>query len=139
MTFIQLNDLVKSYGATPVVQDFSLTMDKGEFVSLLGPSGCGKTTVLRMLAGFEQPNSGRVIIDGQDVTALRANQRHIGMVFQSYALFPNLTVAANVGFGLKVAGTPKADIAPRVDEMLALVGLAGYGARYPWQLSGGQQ
>ena len=139
MSFLVLDHLQKSFGATKVVHDFNLSVDKGEFVSFLGPSGCGKTTVLRMVAGFETPTEGRILIDGQDVTRLRPNQRKIGMVFQSYALFPNLTVAENVGFGLKVAGTPRAERGPRVAEMLDLIGLPDLGARYPWQLSGGQQ
>ena len=101
MSFIQLNGLAKQFGPTKVVNDFSLSIPKGAFVSLLGPSGCGKTTVLRMLAGFETPTAGSIVIDGKDVTALKANQRQIGMVFQAYALFPNLTVAQNVAFGLQ--------------------------------------
>ncbi len=125
--------------ATTVVQDFNLDVAPGEFVSFLGPSGCGKTTVLRMVAGFETPTSGAIVVAGKDVTRLRPNQRNIGMVFQSYALFPNLTVAQNVGFGLKVAGMGKADIDARVKEMLALIKLPEFGDRYPYQLSGGQQ
>ncbi len=139
MSFLVLDHLQKSFGATKVVHDFNLSVDKGEFVSFLGPSGCGKTTVLRMVAGFETPTEGRILIDGQDVTRLRPNQRKIGMVFQSYALFPNLTVAENVGFGLKVAGVSRAERGPRVAEMLELIGLPDLGGRYPWQLSGGQQ
>lgn len=139
MTFLNLDHLQKSFGPTRVVHDFSLGVEKGEFVSFLGPSGCGKTTVLRMVAGFETPSAGRIVIDGQDVTRLRPNQRQIGMVFQAYALFPNLTVAENVGFGLKVAGVPRAQRGPRVAEMLDLIGLPDLGGRYPWQLSGGQQ
>ncbi|WP_374633880.1 ABC transporter ATP-binding protein [Paracoccus sp. (in: a-proteobacteria)] len=139
MSFLVLDHLQKSFGATKVVHDFNLSVDKGEFVSFLGPSGCGKTTVLRMVAGFETPSEGQILIDGQDVTRLRPNQRQIGMVFQSYALFPNLTVAENVGFGLKVAGVSRAERGPRVAEMLDLIGLPDLGARYPWQLSGGQQ
>ena len=139
MSFLVLDHLQKSFGATKVVHDFNLSVDKGEFVSFLGPSGCGKTTVLRMVAGFETPSEGQILIDGQEVTRLRPNQRQIGMVFQSYALFPNLTVAENVGFGLKVAGVPRAERGPRVAEMLNLIGLPDLGARYPWQLSGGQQ
>ena len=122
-----------------MVRDFDLNLNEGEFLSLLGPSGCGKTTVLRMVAGFESPSAGRIEIGGQDVTRLRPNQRKIGMMFQAYALFPNLTVAGNVAFGLKVAGLPRAQIAGRVEEMLAMVGLGGMGGRYPFQLSGGQQ
>ncbi|MBL4928164.1 ABC transporter ATP-binding protein [Fuscibacter oryzae] len=139
MSFITLQNIQKSFGATQVVRDFSLGIEKGEFISLLGPSGCGKTTVLRMLAGFEGPTSGQISIDGQDMTGLPANRRRIGMVFQSYALFPNLTVAENVAFGLKVTGTPRSEAAKRVEEMLGMVGLGGFGARYPFQLSGGQQ
>ena len=139
MSFIQLKSLAKQFGATKVVNDFSLSIPKGAFVSLLGPSGCGKTTVLRMLAGLEAPTSGSVVIDGKDVTGLKANQRQIGMVFQAYALFPNLTVAQNVAFGLRVAGKPRAEIDKRVAEMLELIGLPDLGSRYPFQLSGGQQ
>lgn len=139
MSFLTLDHLQKSFGDTRVVHDFDMRVEKGEFISFLGPSGCGKTTVLRMVAGFESPSAGRVIIDGQDVTGLRPNQRQIGMVFQAYALFPNLTVADNVGFGLKVAGVARAERAVRVAEMLELIGLPDLGGRYPWQLSGGQQ
>lgn len=139
MSFLTLNHLEKSFGDNRVVKDFNLDVEKGEFISLLGPSGCGKTTVLRMVAGFEMPTSGKIIVGGKEVTNLRANQRNVGMVFQSYALFPNLTVAQNVGFGLKVAGTPRQERDARVQEMLDLIGLPDYGARYPWQLSGGQQ
>ncbi|WP_127903792.1 ABC transporter ATP-binding protein [Solirhodobacter olei] len=139
MGFLDLSHLEKSFGTTRVVKDFNLSVEQGEFVSFLGPSGCGKTTVLRMVAGFETPSSGSIRIDGQEVTGLRPNQRNIGMVFQAYALFPNLTVAGNVGFGLRVAGHPKAEIAARVEEMLSLIGLPELGERYPFQLSGGQQ
>jgi putative spermidine/putrescine transport system ATP-binding protein len=139
MAFLEINHLEKSFGTNRVVKDFELDIAKGEFVSLLGPSGCGKTTVLRMVAGFETPTSGSITIDGQDVTRLRPNQRNIGMVFQAYALFPNLTVAQNVAFGLKVAGVPAAEQAARVTEMLALIGLPDKGPSYPFQLSGGQQ
>ncbi len=139
MSFLKLTHLEKSFGETKVVKDFNLDVEKGEFISLLGPSGCGKTTVLRMIAGFEMPTSGQITVGGQDMTRLRPNRRNVGMVFQSYALFPNLTVADNVGFGLKVAGMPRAERAPRIAEMLSLIGLPDLGARYPWQLSGGQQ
>ncbi|MFD1912115.1 ABC transporter ATP-binding protein [Halodurantibacterium flavum] len=139
MGFLDISNLQKSFGATQVVKDFNLSVEKGEFISFLGPSGCGKTTTLRMVAGFEVPSAGTIRIDGRDVVRLRPNQRNIGMVFQSYALFPNLTVADNVGFGLRVAGVPRTDRAERVAEMLAIVGLADFGARYPFQLSGGQQ
>ncbi|WP_421693707.1 ABC transporter ATP-binding protein [Aestuariivirga sp.] len=139
MSFIQLSSLAKQFGPTKVVTDFSLSIPKGAFVSLLGPSGCGKTTVLRMLAGLEQPTAGSITIDGRDMTPLRANQRQIGMVFQAYALFPNLTVAENVAFGLRIAGRPRIEITKRVTEMLELIGLPEHGKRYPFQLSGGQQ
>lgn len=139
MTFIQLSAVEKSFGTAKVVQGFDLDIARGEFVSLLGPSGCGKTTVLRMVAGFETPESGDIVIDGKSVLRQRANQRNIGMVFQSYALFPNLTVAGNIAFGLTVAGMDRAAIRQRVGEMLEMVGLSGYDDRYPTQLSGGQQ
>ncbi|MDR0808643.1 MAG: ABC transporter ATP-binding protein [Gemmobacter sp.] len=139
MSFLDISHLEKSFGTVRVVKDFNLSVEKGEFISLLGPSGCGKTTVLRMVAGFEQPSSGAITIGGANMVGKRPNQRNIGMVFQAYALFPNLTVAENVGFGLKIKGTPRAQIKTRVDEMLSLIGLPDLGARYPFQLSGGQQ
>ncbi len=139
MAFLELSGLQKSFGPNQVVRSFDLDIGQGEFVTLLGPSGCGKTTVLRMVAGFEIPSAGGIRIDGRDVTSLRPSQRNVGMVFQAYALFPNLTVAENVAFGLRVAGAPRADIARRVDEMLGLIRLPDLGARYPFQLSGGQQ
>ncbi|WP_151719876.1 ABC transporter ATP-binding protein [Gemmobacter serpentinus] len=139
MSFLDISHLEKAFGTNRVVKDFSLSVEKGEFISLLGPSGCGKTTVLRMVAGFEQPNSGAITIGGSNVVGKRPNQRNIGMVFQAYALFPNLTVAENVGFGLKIKGASKAEITARVQEMLALIGLPDKGASYPFQLSGGQQ
>lgn len=139
MAFLELNDLQKDFGASRVVRDFNLSVEKGEFVSFLGPSGCGKTTTLRMVAGFETPTSGTIRIDGKDVVNLKPNQRNIGMVFQAYALFPNMTVAQNVAFGLKVAGASRAEITARVSEMLAIIKLPHLGDRYPFQLSGGQQ
>ncbi len=139
MSFLEIQHLEKSFAANHVVKDFNLSIAKGEFVSLLGPSGCGKTTVLRMVAGFETPSAGVIRIGDQDVVSLAPNQRNIGMVFQSYALFPNLTVAQNVGFGLRVAGVAKQEIDARVSEMLGLIGLPDLGGRYPFQLSGGQQ
>ncbi|MBP7242772.1 ABC transporter ATP-binding protein [Amaricoccus sp.] len=139
MAFLELSALQKYFGANHVVRSFDLDVAKGEFVTLLGPSGCGKTTVLRMVAGFETPSSGQIRIDGRDVTALRTSQRDIGMVFQAYALFPNMTVAENVAFGLRVAGRPRAEIDAGVREMLTLIRLPDLGGRYPFQLSGGQQ
>jgi len=139
MAFLEIENLRKSLGQVAVVQHFDLAIQRGEFVSFLGPSGCGKTTTLRMVAGFEQPTSGAIRINDKDVTGLRPNQRNVGMVFQSYALFPNMTVADNVGFGLKVAKRPTAEIRPRVEEMLKLIKLPTHAGRYPYQLSGGQQ
>lgn len=139
MSFLELSHIEKSFGTVKVVKDFNLSIEKGEFISLLGPSGCGKTTVLRMLAGFETPTSGIVRLDGADVTHQRANQRRIGMVFQSYALFPNLTVAQNIGFGLEMQGRPAAEVKDRVARMLALVKLEPMAGRKTSQLSGGQQ
>ena len=139
MAFLEISGLQKSFGTMRVVKDFNLNVEKGEFVSLLGPSGCGKTTVLRMVAGFEAPSAGTIHIDGKDVVGQRPNQRNIGMVFQAYALFPNLTVAQNVGFGLKIKGVARDEAAARVKEMLAMIGLPDLGNRYPFQLSGGQQ
>ncbi len=139
MTYLKLEGLKKSFGKTSVVEDFDLNIGKGEFVSLLGPSGCGKTTVLRMVAGFETPSAGRIAIENDDITDLRPSQRNIGLVFQSYALFPNMSVAQNVAFGLKVARLDKSLIDQRVREMLTLIGLSTLGGRYPFELSGGQQ
>ena len=137
--FLRLDKLVKSFGSNTVVKGVDLGFNRGEFVSLLGPSGCGKTTILRMIAGFENPNSGTISIEGKDLTALKPNERNIGMVFQAYALFPNMNVADNIGFGLKIARMPRPQREARVEQMLTLIGLAGYGKRFPFELSGGQQ
>ncbi len=139
MSFLNLTGIQKAYGPNKVVKDFDLSVERGEFVTFLGPSGCGKTTTLRMIAGFETPTEGSIRINGKDVTNLRANRRAIGMVFQAYALFPNMTVVQNIGFGLKVAGKPAIEIKARVDEMLAMIKLPQLADRYPYQLSGGQQ
>jgi putative spermidine/putrescine transport system ATP-binding protein len=140
MSYLTLSGIQKRFpGGFVAVQDFSLDMEKGEFVSFLGPSGCGKTTTLRMIAGFERPTTGTVVLDGTDITDRPPNRRNVGMVFQAYALFPNMTVADNIGFGLKVRGRDRASIAERTAELLELIGLPGKGDRYPWQLSGGQQ
>jgi len=141
MAFLELTNVRKVFpnATAAAVEDFNLAVQPGEFVSFLGPSGCGKTTTLRMVAGFEFPTSGRITMDGKDITGVRPNQRNIGMVFQSYALFPNMTVADNIGFGLSVARAPKTEIKQRVAEMLALIKLEQLGGRYPYQLSGGQQ
>jgi len=136
---ISFENITKRYGKVVAVDDVSLTIEEGEFFSLLGPSGCGKTTLLRMLAGFEVPTEGRILIDGQDVSQIPPNRRPVNMVFQSYAVFPHMSVADNVAYGLKVDGVPAAERARRVEEALALVKLDGYGARKPDQLSGGQR
>jgi putative spermidine/putrescine transport system ATP-binding protein len=139
MSEVALNGLSKHYGDFYAVREVSLTIADGEFLVLLGPSGCGKTTTLRMIAGFIEPSAGHVRLAGQDVTLLPPWKRNAGMVFQSYALFPHMTVAQNVAFGLEMRKLPRADIGRRVDETLALVRLSGYGGRLPRQLSGGQQ
>ena len=137
--FLRIDNVVKSFAGNTVVKGVDLSFSRGEFVSLLGPSGCGKTTILRMIAGFERPTSGRIVVENRDITDLNPNQRKIGMVFQAYALFPNMNVAGNIGFGLKVAGMAKAEADARVAEMLKLIGLSGYEKRFPFELSGGQQ
>lgn len=139
MSFLVLDSIKKSFGQTQVVKDFHMSIEKGEFVSFLGPSGCGKTTILRMIAGFETPSDGTISIAGKNQNGLKTSQRNIGMVFQAYALFPNMSVFDNVAFGLKVAGQPKAEIEKRVREMLGLIHLEHLADRYPYQLSGGQQ
>ena len=139
MAFLDLTNVRKSFAQSTAVENFNLEVERGEFISFLGPSGCGKTTTLRMIAGFETPTSGKIEINGVDVTNTPPNRRHVGMVFQSYALFPNMTVAGNVGFGLKVARQPENAIKERVTDMLRIVHLSDYGNRYPYQMSGGQQ
>jgi len=139
MPFLTLTGVQKLFGAFTAVEDFNLEAEKGEFVSFLGPSGCGKTTTLRMIAGFELPTGGTIVVNGVDVTHRPPNQRNVGMVFQSYALFPNMSVADNIGFGLKVRKRPKSQVEKRVQELLELIHLEDRGNRYPYQLSGGQQ
>jgi len=139
MAYLEISHLKKSYANLEVVKGFELSVEKGEFITLLGPSGCGKTTVLRMVAGFETPTAGSIRMDGKEITGLAPNQRNIGMVFQAYALFPNMTIAENIGFGLKIAKKPAAEIAPRVKKMLDMIKLPHIADRYPFQLSGGQQ
>ena len=139
MAYLTLTNISKQFADTYAVQDFSLDIDKGEFVSFLGPSGCGKTTTLRMVAGFEIPTSGKITLDGADITNKAPNQRHVGMVFQSYALFPNMTVSQNIGFGLRVRKASDSEIKDRVKEMVSLVNLEKHADKYPFQLSGGQQ
>jgi putrescine transport system ATP-binding protein len=129
----------KTFGAAPAVADVSLDIRDGEFLCLLGPSGCGKTTLLRMLAGFERPTSGRIFIDGVDVTDTPPHRRPVNMMFQSYALFPHMTVESNIAFGLKQEGMPRDEMGARVAQMIALTRLDGLGGRKPHQLSGGQR
>ena len=139
MAYLELKKLRKVWGTHVAVEGFDLAVEEGEFVSFLGGSGCGKTTTLRMVAGFETPDSGALTLASDDLTRVSPNKRNVGMVFQNYALFPNLTVAQNVAFGLKVRRVPKTQAARRVEEMLGLVHLEDFTARYPHQLSGGQQ
>jgi spermidine/putrescine ABC transporter ATP-binding subunit len=138
-TLLACDGLRKRYGGVTAVDGVSAGVAPGEFVSFVGPSGCGKTTLLRLLGGFIRPDAGRVVLDGVDITTEPPNRRATAMVFQSYALFPHLSVADNVGYALKIRGRPRAEIARRVEELLALVRLEGLGARRPDQLSGGQQ
>src|SRR5208283_2366327 len=136
---IQLVELTKEFSDVRAVDGINVEIDRGEFFSLLGPSGCGKTTTLRLVAGFEEPTSGSILLEGADVAHLPAHKRNVNTVFQSYALFPFLTVAENVGFGLKYKSVSKQESARRVGEALELVQLTGYEKRRPGQLSGGQQ
>jgi len=136
---VKIDGVAKSFGAVQAVAGVDLEIARGELFALLGGSGCGKTTLLRMLAGFETPDSGRIVIDGQDMTGVPPHLRPVNMMFQSYALFPHLDVANNVGYGLKREGVAKTEIAERVAAALALVKLDGLGARRPAQLSGGQR
>ncbi|WP_397451144.1 ABC transporter ATP-binding protein [Pseudomonas sp. NA-150] len=139
MAFLQLEGLSKRYGAIDAVVATHLAVEKGEFVSLLGPSGCGKTTTLQMIAGFVEATSGRIVLDGRDITNAKPSSRGLGVVFQSYALFPHMTVRDNVAFGLRMRKVPAADIAKRVATVLQLVRLAQHAERYPRELSGGQR
>jgi putrescine transport system ATP-binding protein len=136
---VRFESVSKRFGATAAVDRLSLDIYEGEFFALLGPSGCGKTTLLRMLAGFEQPDQGRILLDGADISGVPPHRRPVNMMFQSYALFPHLTVEGNIAFGLKQDNLPKAEIEARVRQMLVLVKLEGFGARRPHQLSGGQR
>lgn len=139
MSYLTLSGVSKQFGDTYAVQDFNLDVEKGEFVSFLGPSGCGKTTTLRMIAGFEIPTGGTIKIKDRDITNDPPNKRNVGMVFQAYALFPNMTVAQNIGFGLRIRRESEAAIKQRVDEMINLIHLEKHVNKYPYQLSGGQQ
>ena len=139
MAYLNLTNITKQFGSAVVVDDFNLEIEKGEFVSFLGPSGCGKTTTLRMVAGFEIPTSGAITLGGVDITNKAPNQRNVGMIFQAYALFPNMTVAQNIGFGLRVRKESESAVKERVQEMVSLINLEKHAEKYPYQLSGGQQ
>jgi len=139
MAYLELRKVSKRFNKTLAVSDLSFSVEKGEFISLLGPSGCGKSTTLRMIAGLESPDAGRIVFDGTDITDVPPNKRGAGMVFQSYALFPNLTVRGNIAFGLEIAGKSKTEINETITHMLQLVQMEGIESRYPSQLSGGQQ
>lgn len=139
MAFLEIRQVHRHFGSQRAVDGVSLAVERGEFISLLGPSGSGKTTLLRIVAGFERPDAGAVVLDGADITRTPPQRRQMGMVFQSYALFPNLTAQDNVAFGLRIRRQPAPAIAQRVQELLALVGLADKAHRYPHQLSGGEQ
>lgn len=137
--YLEIQQMTKTFGDLIALNNVSLVVNEGEFVCLLGPSGCGKTTLLRIIAGLEQQNSGEIIQAGKNISRLPPRQRDFGIVFQSYALFPNLTASSNIAYGLENRKVPKAEIAERVKELLKLVGLPDVGHKYPSQLSGGQQ
>ena len=137
--YIELKQVYKAFGSTKVLQDFNLTFEKGKFTTLLGASGCGKTTILRLIAGLEDLDQGQILCDGKDISCLPPQQRGVGIVFQSYALFPHLTVGENVAFGLKMQETHSSDIAEKVSRALKMVELEGFEHRRIEQLSGGQQ
>jgi len=137
--YLELQNLHRDFGAVKALDGIEIALGEGEFLSLLGPSGCGKTTALRLVAGFDRPDGGRIVVAGRDVTRVSPNKRDMGMVFQAYSLFPNMTAHQNVAFGLRIRGKRRADREKRVDELLDLVGLGHAGTRYPHQLSGGMQ
>src|SRR2546421_9053036 len=139
MAFLELEDITKLFGRNTAVDHINLSVEQGEFLTLLGPSGCGKTTILRMVAGFETPSEGTILLDGEDITLRAANKRPMGMVFQSYALFPHLTAEQNIAFGMSIKHQAKEQIKMRCVQLLELVGLGDKGHSYPHQLSGGQQ
>lgn len=136
---LQLKHITKNFDDTGVLRGIDLDINRAEFITLLGSSGCGKTTTLRIIAGLEIPDEGNVILEGQDITLLEPNKRNVNTVFQNYALFPHMTVEDNIGYGLKIKKTPRAEIEAKVQEMLKLVQLEEYGRRRPEQLSGGQR
>lgn len=137
--FVELKQITKRFGKNTVIDELNLSIPQGHLVTLLGPSGCGKTTILRLVAGLEKPSSGQIFIDGEDVTERAIQQRDICMVFQSYALFPHLSLGDNIGYGLKMLGMPKDEIREKVKEALTLVDLTGFEDRFVDQISGGQQ
>src|SRR6478752_3191296 len=139
MSYLQLQNLHRDFGTVKALNGINISLGEGEFLSLLGPSGCGKTTALRLVAGFDRPDEGRIVVDGKDIGGLPPNKRDMGMVFQAYSLFPNMTARQNVEFGLKIRGKSKGERSGRVGELLELVGLGHAGDRYPHQLSGGMQ
>src|SRR6202034_114042 len=139
MAYLELDGVGKQFGAQTVVDDFSLAVRKGEFISFLGPSGCGKTTTLQMIAGFLDLSHGAIRLEGRDLTRVHPAERGLGIVFQSYALFPHMTAAENVAFGLEMRRVPRSERAERVRAALVMVGLSGYEERYPRRMSGGQQ
>jgi iron(III) transport system ATP-binding protein len=136
---LQIDRIGKSFGSVVALHDISFSANAPEFVCLLGPSGCGKTTLLRLIAGLEQPTSGRLLLGGQDLASVPARQRGFGIVFQAYSLFPNMTVAGNIGYGLKISRKPAQFIKQRTAELLEIIRMGQFQDRYPWQLSGGQQ
>jgi len=139
MPYVELRRVTKRFGSVTALDDITFEIEAGEFFSMLGPSGCGKTTALRIVAGFETPDEGAVVVDGKDLTRTPPNRRDMGMVFQAYSLFPNMTSTQNVEFGLRIRGRDAEERRRRAGELLKLVGLSAHGERYPYQLSGGQQ
>ncbi|MDI6726580.1 MAG: ABC transporter ATP-binding protein [Smithellaceae bacterium] len=136
---LEMRNIIKRFGSLMAVDHVSLDIARGSLVTFLGPSGCGKTTLLRIISGFCTPDAGQVILDGEDITQTLASARDTAMVFQNYALFPHLSVAKNIGFGLRILKKPKKEIAAEVERLLALVQMEGLGGRKPHELSGGQQ